>query len=59
MTVSELLEKVQSFKTQEEAQSFLIKELQVNQFAWSNIKYVTGYLGNEERNRILKLFNAG
>lgn len=57
-TISQVLKEIQSLSSKEEANHYLIKELQENQSAWANIKYVTGYLGNDERQRILNLFDA-
>ena len=54
--VGEMLKELQLLKTEEQATRYLIKELQENSNVWTNIKYITGYLGNEERNRIIKLF---
>ena len=56
MSAHELLTKLQFLRTKSEAASFLIEVTKDNPNAWSNIKYVTGYLGNEERNRIMELF---
>jgi hypothetical protein len=57
-TVGEVLKEIQALKSKEGANRYLIKELQKNQDAWINIKYITGYLGNEERQRILNLFDT-
>lgn len=55
-SIGEILKQLTNIKSKEEAHLYLIEELKNNQDAWSNIKYITGYLGNEERNRILNLF---
>lgn len=57
-TIGQVLEDLKLLKTKEEANRYLFKALQENSNAWSNIKYITGYLGNEERNRILNMFDA-
>lgn len=54
-TVGDLLNEMQKIKTREEGHTFLVKALEENSYAVSNIKYIAGYLGNEERNRILNL----
>lgn len=56
MTIGDLLTRLQKLKTRSEAASFLIEVTKDNPNAWTNIKYVTGYLGNAERNRIMELF---
>lgn len=57
-TVCDLLKELQALKTKEEAKTYMHKLLEMgNPHMWSNIKYVVGYLGNEERTRILDLFN--
>ena len=58
-TVGQLLTELQALKTEDEAKSYLIKALRSEgREVWSNILYVTGYLGNEERTRILNLFDV-
>lgn len=55
--VGQLLNELQNLKNKEQAKDWLIEETKQNSNTWVNVKYVTGYLDNEERNRILKLFN--
>lgn len=55
-TLGDLIKNLSALKDREEARTFLIEKLKGNPSAWSNILWVTGYLGNEERNRILNLF---
>ena len=57
-SIGQLVGELQTLKSKEEANRFLIKELQFNSNAWTNIKYVAGYLSDEERKRILNLFDA-
>lgn len=59
-TIGQVLAELQSLKTKAEANRYLLEELngEGHQHVWSNIKYITGYLGNEERNRILNLFKV-
>lgn len=56
-TIGEVLTDLNNLKTKEEARSYLNKSADKDTM-WSNIKYITGYLGNEERNRILELFKG-
>jgi hypothetical protein len=56
MTIGQVIEKLTKLKTSKEANTLLLELVKDNPFAWTNIKYVTGYLGQEERNRILTLF---
>ena len=57
-TIGQTLEELKEIKTKEEMARYVFKELQLNPDAWSNIKYIAGYLGNQERQRILNLFNT-
>lgn len=58
-TVGQMLTELLALKTKEEANTYLREESKQNENTWTNIKYITGYLGNEERNRILNLFKKG
>ena len=59
-TIGNLLDELQRLKTKEEARAYLMKLLHEGDTdAWSNIRYITGYLGEQERRRILNLFNGG
>lgn len=56
-TIGSFLEQLQALKTKDEAKAFMVRLLEIgNPNTWSNIKYVTGYLNDEERSRILNLF---
>lgn len=57
-TIGEVLGDLQKLKTKEEAAKYLIKGLQQTDTFWVDIKYISGYLGNEERNRIMELFDV-
>lgn len=57
-TVRDVLKDLQKLTTREDAHMYLLKSIEENGNAWSNIKYIAGYLGNDERDRILKLFNG-
>lgn len=57
-TIGQILKELQKLTTTEEANRYLISSLLKNPHSWSDIKYITGYLGNVERNRILKLFSV-
>lgn len=56
MTIGELLDKLTTIKTKDEAYSFLISQLPNNPYILGNIRYAIGYLDEKERNRISALF---
>lgn len=59
MTIGELLDKLQACVNSHDARKLAIELRKDNPAEWwHNVKYVTGYLGNEERQRILALFQG-
>lgn len=57
MTIGELLNKLQAMKSVQDARMLSFELMQDNpEFWWVNVKYVSGYLGNQERSRVLSLF---
>lgn len=58
MNIKELLDKLIALKNSADAKRFLIEHFPSNPKLWNDIKYATGYLNAEERNRILNLFQV-
>lgn len=57
-TIGDTMKELTTLKTSKEATQYLLKALEENPNAWVNIKYLSGYLGNEERNKLLSLFRG-
>lgn len=56
MNMKQLIELLQEVRTTEEADLLLYTLEEKKHASWSDIKYITGYLGKDERNRIIKFF---
>lgn len=54
-TVGQILEELQRLVTKEQGKLWYAANVTNHDNAWANIKYITGYLGDAERNRILNL----
>jgi hypothetical protein len=50
------MEAIQAITTKDEADVFVAEYSKVNEHATANIGYMLGYLGEEERERVARLF---